>query len=143
MLDKLKALIQSLCYYVIVDPADNSMTLSKRLFTHMKRHFGGGDKAHVFVFRIPSEDAFGFSVNPDIDRPTQLCDIQYNGKYKCIGFETLCPSVGMILYEYELDGLHPVKLSVSVHTAPQGRMYYRIDRPSTKLAFAYGKIKQP
>ena len=52
--------------------------------------------------------------DPGIAEPTQLCQIQYNGKYRCIGFETLCPSVGRILYEYGLPALRPVKLSVSI-----------------------------
>ena len=59
----------------------------KRLFLHIKGKAKKGDAAQVFVFRIAGQDSFGFTVNPNIGQPTQLCDIQYNDKYKCIGFE--------------------------------------------------------
>ena len=103
IISKLKLWWQSLLYYVIADPTDNSITLSKRLFLHIKNNARKSDAARVFVFRISGNDTFGFSINPDIKQPTQMCDIQYNDKYKCIGFETLCPSVGRILYEYGLS----------------------------------------
>ena len=121
---------RSLRYYVIADPADNSVTLSRHLFAHMRK--GAGANTSVFVFRIPLYNTFGFMLNPGIDEPTQLCQIQYNGKYRCIGFETLCPSVGRILYEYGLPALRPVKLSVSIRRTPQGKVYYQIDVPTSK-----------
>lgn len=121
---------RSLHYYVIADPADNSVTLSKRLFAHMRK--GARGNTSVFVFRISHLNSFGFMPNPGIDEPTQLCQIQYNGKYRCIGFETLCPSVGRILYEYGLPALRPVKLSVSIRRTPQGKVYYQIDVPTSK-----------
>lgn len=129
----LQRLIQkwrSLRYYVIADPADNSVTLSRHLFAHIRKGTGGGTS--VFVFRIPHYNTFGFMPNPGIDGPTQLCQIQYNGKYRCIGFETLCPSVGRILYDYGLPALRPVKLSVSIRRTPQGKVYYQIDVPTSK-----------
>lgn len=121
---------RSLHYYVIADPADNSVTLSRHLFAHMRK--GAGDDTSVFVFRIPYYNTYGFMLNHGIDKPTQLCQIQYNGKYRCIGFETLCPSVGRILYEYGLPALRPVKLSVSIRRTPQGKVYYQIDVPTSK-----------
>ena len=121
---------RSLRYYVIADPADNSVTLSKHLFTHMRK--SAGDNVSVFVFRIPHLNSFGFMPNPGIDEPTQLCQIQYNGKYRCIGFETLCPSVGRILYEYGLPALRPVKLSVSIRCTQQGKVYYQFDVPTSQ-----------
>lgn len=128
---------RSLRYYVIADPADNSVTLSRHLFAHMKKEVEmsgtDGGEASVFVFRIPHSGTFGFMTNPCIDSPTQLCQIQYNGKYRCIGFETLCPSVGRIFFEYGLPALRPVKMSVSVHRTPQGKTYYQFDVPSQKL----------
>ena len=97
IISKLKLWWQSLLYYVIADPTDNSITLSKRLFLHIKNNARKSDAARVFVFRISGNDTFGFSINPDIKQPTQMCDIQYNDKYKCIGFETLCPSVASFM----------------------------------------------
>ncbi|MCL1609505.1 hypothetical protein [Marseilla massiliensis] len=137
---------RSLRYYVIADPSDNSVTLSKRLFFHMKKcaESSGVDGASVFVFRIPQGGTFGFMLSPEISEPTQLCQIQYNGKYRCIGFETLCPSVGRIFFEYGLPALRPVKLSVSVRQTPQGKTYYQFDLPTHKtirLCRAYSETR--
>ncbi len=131
ILEKLKQLWQSVRYYVIADSTDNSITLSKHLFRHIKDNAAADDAARAFVFRIPDADAFGFMVNPKIEKPTQLCDIQYNGKYRCIGFETLCPSVGKIFYDYGLPSDGRVKLSVSIHKV-NGKIYYQFDRPNAK-----------
>lgn len=120
----------SLRFYVIADPADNSVTLSKALFRHMKNNAQEGDSARVFVFR--ANGLFGFMTNPGIEQPTQMCDIQYNDKYRCIGFETLCPSVGQILYDYGLPASGRVKLSVSVNHTIQGKLYYQFDQPDAK-----------
>lgn len=128
---------RSLRYYVIADPADNSVTLSKRLFLHMRKEAekagDDGDATSVFVFRIPRHATFGFMLNPEIDGPTQLCQIQHNSKYRCIGFETLCPSVGRVFFEYGLPATRPAKLSVSVRRTPQGKTYYQFDAPNKKL----------
>ena len=122
---------RSLRYYVIADPSDNSVTLSRHLFAHMRKE--AGDDASVFVFRIPHHGTFGFMLNHGIAEPTQLCQIQYNAKYRCVGFETLCPSVGRIFYEYGLPALRPVKLSVEVMKTPQGKTYYQLTPPTRKL----------
>ena len=127
---KVKKWWQSLRYYVIADPADNSVTLSKALFNHIKDNAQEGDEARVFVFKVAQN--YGFMTNPDIEKTTQMCDIQYNDKYRCIGFETLCPSVGQILYGYGLPADRRVKLSVSVCRTTQGKLYYQFDRPDAK-----------
>ena len=138
---------RSLRYYVIADPSDNSVTLSKSLFFHMKKdaeRSGSDGSPSVFVFRIPQGGTFGFMLSPEISEPTQLCQIQYNGKYRCIGFETLCPSVGRIFFEYGLPALRPVKLSVSVRQTPQGKTYYQFDLPTRKtirLCRAYSETR--
>ena len=49
IISKLKLWWQSLLYYVIADPADNSITLSKRLFLHIKNNARKSDAARVFV----------------------------------------------------------------------------------------------
>ena len=134
---KIKKWWQSLRYYVITDPADNSVTLSKALFVHIKNNAQEGDEARVFVFKV--EHSYGFMTNPGIEQPTQMCDIQYNDKYRCIGFETLCPSVGHILYNYGLNATQRVKLSVSVCRTTQGKLYYQFDRPDAKHIRKYTK----
>lgn len=128
---------QSLRYYVIADPADNSVTLSKRLFNHIKNSAKEGEAASVFVFFIPGHDTYGFMLNHGIEQPTQLCGIQYNDKYKCIGFESLCPSVGSILYRYGLPADCRVKLSVSVRRNVLGKTYYQFDKPNAKCIRKY------
>ena len=134
---KVKKWWQSLRYYVTLDPADNSVTLSKALFNHIKDNAHEGDEARVFVFKV--EHSYGFMTNPGIEQPTQMCDIQYNDKYRCIGFETLCPSVGHILYNYGLNATQRVKLSVSVCRTTQGKLYYQFDRPDAKHIRKYTK----
>ena len=127
---RIKTWWQSFRYYIVADPADNSVTLSKALFTHIKNNAREGDEARVFVFRVGNR--YGFMANPSIEQPTQMCDIQYNDKYRCIGFETLCPSVGQIFYDYGLPATGRVKMSVSVQRTPQGKYYYQIERPHAK-----------
>lgn len=127
---RIKKWWQSLRYYVITDPADNSVTLSKALFSHIKNNAQKGDEARVFVFRVG--DCYGFMTKPDIEQPTQMCDIQYNEKYRCVGFETLCPSVGQIHYDYGLSATQRIKMSVSICNTLQGKIYYQIERPNAK-----------
>ena len=61
IIQKLKTWWQSRNYYVIADPADNSITLSKRLFLHIKKKAKESDAAKVFVFRIAEQSSFGFT----------------------------------------------------------------------------------
>ena len=125
-----RTLWRSLKYYVIADPSDNSITLSKALFEHIKDNARETDVANVFMFLVNSTRHYAFMVNPNIDQPTQLCTIQYNDKYHCIGFVTLCPSVGHIFYNYGLPATTRVKLSISIHKTPQGNIYYQLDKPN-------------
>ena len=129
---RLKKWWMSLKYYVIADPNDNSITLSKALFNHLKSNASDRAIAQVFMFRIMDSREFGFMENPEISETTQMCDIQYNSKYRCIGFETLCPSVGQIFYDYDLDPFNPCKISVSVQKTEQGKTFYKLDAPHEK-----------
>lgn len=122
-------------HFVLLDPRDNSITLSRRLFLHIKDVCGGDNiQPKVFVFYIPSAKRYGFAVNVPFDRPTQLADIQYNPKHKCIGFESLNPTVAKILYDYGVAALtKPCKFTVTTRATPQGRVYFQIERPHEKL----------
>lgn len=120
--------------YVIADPTDSGITLSHALFRHMRGSVLSGEPAKVFVFFMPSENRYGFMINPRIDSPTQLCDIQFNSKYRCIGFESLCPTVSRIFYDYGIKNISPCKLSVSICRDALGRIYYQIERPYAKFA---------
>lgn len=102
--------------YVIADARDNSITFSKRLFKHM--HVFEKDEANAYVFRLCnacveegsnlSGDIYAFIINPPFQQETQLGAIQYNAKHKCIGFESLCPTVNRIFYDYGIPADKPV-----------------------------------
>ena len=101
--------------YVIADPRDNSITLSRRLVRRMG--VMKAEQAKVFVFKTNDKyQRYAFTLNPQLPEPTQLCDIQYNTKHRCIGFETLCPTVNKIFYDYRLPLAKAVKLSVRSRT---------------------------
>lgn len=112
--------------YVIADAKDNSVTLSKRLFKKM--NVMKLNAAKVYVFAIPQRHTYGFTINPPFSKPTQLCDIQYNSKHRCIGFETLCPTVNRIFYDYRLPHDGRCKLSVKVRKTADV-VYYEICSP--------------
>ncbi|MFR9541380.1 MAG: hypothetical protein SNH27_04950 [Rikenellaceae bacterium] len=122
---------QSLKMYVVVDPSDNSVTFSKYLFRHLQKHTDATGVPQIYVFQLSDRSGYGFVINTSFkEGETQLCNIQYNDQHKCIGFETLCPSVGAILYEYQLPYDKTFKLSVSTNKAGE-RSYYKIERPCT------------
>lgn len=130
---KIKKLInrlRSIGCYVIADANDNSVTLSRLLFRHM-----GAMRLEitkVFVFRLPETGHYAFTLNPDIEQDTQLADIQYNTKYRCVGFECLVPTVNRIFYDYGICPNIRVKLDVCIETAPNGMKYYIISKPHGK-----------
>lgn len=126
--------------YVILDATDNSVTLSNGLFDHMG--VMNQDVAKVFVFHLcnaVSEDLkqsgaiYAFMLNPQLEQETQLADIQYNSKYRTIGFETLCPTVNRIFYDYGLPVNGRAKLSVEPSTVVNtSQTYYIILPPHAK-----------
>lgn len=134
LLDRLLAHIASTVgrrYFVLLDPRDNSVTFSQALFRHISRHHDGA-VPRVFVFLIPQSRQYAFVVNPALTQETQLSDIQYNDHCRSIGFESLCPSVGRILYDYQLRHDTPVRLSVSINSHIHSIEYiYIINKPKT------------
>ena len=116
--------------YIIADPRDNSITLSRRLVRRMG--VMKAEQAKVFVFKTNDKyQRYAFTLNPQLTEPTQLCDIQYNTKHRCIGFETLCPTVNKIFYDYRLPLAKAVKLSVRIRTI-RHITYYVIIQPYEK-----------
>ncbi|MBQ7462439.1 MAG: hypothetical protein IJS63_09345 [Bacteroidaceae bacterium] len=129
--------------FVILDPADNSVTLSRGLFDLMD--VMNLEVAKVFVFHLcnaASEDLkrggaiYAFMLNPQFEQETQLADIQCNSKHRTIGFECLCPTVNRIFYDYGLSVNSRAKLSVEPATlpsdSPEGKSYYIILPPHAK-----------
>lgn len=125
--------LRSIGCYVIADAQDNSITLSRLLCKRMGV-MRLDDKAKVFVFRLnDTKRQYAFTLNPSLDQPTQLADIQYNSKYRCIGFECLVPTVNRIFFDYGIAPDIRVKLSVSVaHIQSNGMEYFIIRRPNRK-----------
>ena len=124
--------------YVIADPTDNSITFSKDLFWLLD--VMDEADAKVYVTQICNADTiqgkwygilYGFCINPPITQDTQLADIQYNAKYHCVGFESLCPTVLRIFYDYKLNALQRVKLSVAPCKLENGMPYYVIFPPKS------------
>lgn len=113
--------------FVIIDPEDNSVTLSKALFKHMKNNAEKTEEPNIFVFKIKQNGHYAFCINPELEQPTQLCTLQYNDKYKCVGFESLCPSVGQIIYDYNLKHNKTAKLKVSVKKNEKF-IFYQIEK---------------
>lgn len=96
--------------YVIADATDNSITFSRNLFDLLD--VMEQEQAKVYVFKLHSKPYYAFAINPPIEQETQLADIQYNTKHKCIGFESLCPTVNRIFYDYGLPNNIKAKLSI-------------------------------
>lgn len=121
--------------FVIMDARDNSVTFSHSLFRHIKRVHGEADiQPKVFVFYTPATKCYGFAINVQLATHTQLADIQYNSKHKCIGFESLNPTVAKMLYDYGVARfMKPCKLTVTTQVTPQGRVYFQLERPHEKL----------
>ena len=111
----------------MADATDSSVTLSEELLM-LLRSRGTQLKPLVFVFFIPATRRYAFMLNPDIDRPTQLAELQCNSKFGTVGFETLCPTVSRILYDYGISALR-CRLAVTPRKLPDGRHYYQIERP--------------
>lgn len=122
--------------YIIADPKDNSITLSRALFDHMD--IMSQEKAQVYVFSVVDcslkQRLYAFTLNPDFETPAPLCDIQYNSKHRTIGFESLCPTVNRIFYDYGLPADSKVKLTVESERMPigEGMIIYKILRPHDK-----------
>lgn len=118
---------QSRKCFVVIDPADNSVTLSEHLFAHLRKHAPSDDSTKVFMFKT-SHQHYGFMFAPTFEQETQLCDIQFNTKHRTVGFETLCPSVGAICYDYNLSADKPTRLRVKICYAGD-KMYYQFCKP--------------
>lgn len=122
--------------YVIADAKDNSVTFSRHLFRLLDVMDEAQAKVYVTMLcNVHSElgrwpgPLYAFCINPPIEQNTQLADIQYNAKYRCVGFESLCPTVARICYDYGLSPFVRVKLSIAPCQLDNGMYYYAILRP--------------
>lgn len=113
--------------FVIADASDNSVTISRSLLSDIKRQ--GAREVDVFVFYIPAFKAYGFTINPELTRQTTLARLQYNSKYRSIGFESLCPTVNKIFYDYGLQPNSQARLKVRRHITGDNKIIYIIQPP--------------
>lgn len=120
-------------FFVILDPNDSSVTLSRELFRHIKKSAPDPDiQPRAFMFSELNSGIYGFAINPSFDQPVQMADIQYNSRHRCIGFETLNPTVAKIFFDYKINCYDaPCKLSVTVQSTPN-LTYYQIRPPHEK-----------
>ena len=136
MFKRLKYWWQHLRLFVILDSADSSITLSRALVREIRRS-EAADADSIFVFRTSAPDrCYAFMPDPPIDQPTQLSTLQYNTRYKCVGFETLCPTAARILYDYGVT-TDRCRLSITPVVNSDGRRYYRIEPPTKTVSIAH------
>lgn len=121
---------ERLSCYVIADATDNSVTFSRRLF--QKLRIMKMEQAKVYVFWVRAVGCYGFVLNPELDTETQLADVMYNHKFKCVGFESLVPTVNRMFYTYGLPADSRCKLTVRRAKTATGMVYYQICRPYEK-----------
>lgn len=132
MFRKLKYLLNKKDCFVIADARDNSITFSKGLCHLLDLWHLEEVKVYVATLTgIGDKKEYAFILNPPIGVPTQLADIMYDSKHKCIGFESLCPTVNRIFYDYNLPADSTCKLSVRMGKTDEGDItYYKICNPS-------------
>lgn len=100
---------------VLIDGSDNSVSMSKGLI----RAAGIFDKDIEGALIVKTTDGQYAIVFKEKDRPehrelSNVANIQYNSKYKSIGFETLTPMANRILNDYGLPLMSKQKFSVKL-----------------------------
>ena len=116
--------------YVIADPADNSITFSRGLYKRLRILETGRGK--VMVFRLKDDGRYCFTLDiPEEAKDTQLAEVMYNSRYRCVGFESLVPTVNRIFYYYFLPAGAQCKLS-AVEVVTKTMTYYIICPPYGK-----------
>ena len=111
--------------YIVTDSSDNSVTVNEALYNEI--HKDKSQTVHIFVFRVGN--TYGFrAVDEAFAKTTQCGELQYNSKFRTIGFECLTPSVNYIYYKFDLsEGKH--RLRVIRKQLPDKTTYYQIVKP--------------
>ena len=118
--------------YVDLDPADTSVTLSKKLFIQMG--VMKQKEAKVMMFRAANSaagDVYAFELNPPVpeeNKETPMAEVMINTKYKTFGFETLVPTVASMLYSWGLPN-KPVRAKVIPQKLDNNRTIWLILPP--------------
>lgn len=98
--DKIFSAMSNVMLFVELDATDNSITLSRRLVKHVKDKIT--EENNVYVFKVLGEYAFAVNVKELKNENTVRAPLQYNNRYKTVGFYSACPSVNRIVFDYNL-----------------------------------------
>ena len=119
-------------YFVILDGRANSVTLSKGVYRHIIQKERTDHS--VFVFRLSDIGTYGFCMREDWEElrkaNTAYTQLQFNQKYKKVGFRSEYPSITAILDEYNLPLDRMVRLTCIPRKSQKGEPYYEIMRPN-------------
>lgn len=122
--------------YVILDPSDNSVTLSEYLFEHMRRHAVKGEEAVVCMSRTSDTLRFAFiegvpdGVTATKEQIRLLCPpIQYNEKTRTVGFSPNFPTVTAMLNDWNAPHDKCLACSIRIRRLPSHRCLYEIIPP--------------
>ena len=129
--ERIKSLWINRGCYVILDPNDSSVTLSRRLYMTMGFVDGTENNAFVLNTAVDGTKTYGFMLNPPVDlvgKGTQLNTVQVNQKLHCVGFATLAPTVAKILYDYGLPAFSKCRFSAIRHNTENGIIYFTFER---------------
>lgn len=118
--------------FVVLDGRANSVTLSKCIYDHIMQKERTDNS--IFVFRLSERGTYGFCMREDWEElrkaNTAFAQLQFNQKYKKVGFRSEFPSVTAILDEYDLPIDRMVRLTCIPRKSAKGEPYYEIMRPN-------------
>ena len=121
-------------HFVILDGRANAVTLSKSIYDHIMQKERIDNS--VFVFRLSEKGTYGFCMREDWEElrkaNTAFAQLQFNQKYKKVGFRSDYPSITAILDEYNLPLNRMVRLTCIPRKSAKGEPYYEIMRPNLK-----------
>lgn len=111
--DYIKKLLRGMRLCVMVDPTDNTLTLSGRLLKELHRRCGDKNPKRMYMFKRGGE--YGFIVDPqqwgDVEDEA-FSPLQTDDKTGLVGFALTEPTGIKICYDYGLSVLRPVMIRV-------------------------------
>lgn len=121
--------LQGLTLFVILDGRDNSVTFSRGLWRRIRPHLS--DRADILGYK--AGDVYGFALNPTLDkeRDNAIAQVQYNAKHRCIGYESLVPTLARIFTDYGI----PIGCRVRLHVIPrdtEAELAFDFRRPTAR-----------
>ena len=118
--------------FVVLDGRANSVTLSKGIYDHIMQKERTDNS--IFVFRLSDRGTYGFCMREDLEElrkaNTAFAQLQFNQKYKKVGFRSEYPSITAILDDYDLPLDRMVRLTCIPRKSAKGEPYYEIIRPN-------------